>query len=49
MRRSRDLRGDLVENTQRITDAIERVVREHPEQWHWLMRRWKEYYPQLYE
>jgi KDO2-lipid IV(A) lauroyltransferase len=49
MRRSRDLRDDLVENTQRITDVIERVVREHPEQWHWLMRRWKEHYPQLYE
>jgi len=48
MRRSRDLRADLVENTQRITDVIERVVREHPEQWHWLMRRWKEHYPQLY-
>jgi KDO2-lipid IV(A) lauroyltransferase len=48
MRRSGDLRADLVENTQRITDAIERVVREHPEQWHWLMRRWEEHYPQLY-
>jgi KDO2-lipid IV(A) lauroyltransferase len=48
MRRSGDLRADLVENTQRITDVIERVVREHPEQWHWLMRRWEEHYPQLY-
>jgi KDO2-lipid IV(A) lauroyltransferase len=49
MRRSRDLRADLVENTQRITDVVERVVREHPEQWFWLMRRWKEHYPHLYE
>jgi Kdo2-lipid IVA lauroyltransferase/acyltransferase len=48
MRRSRDLRADLVENTQRITDVVERAVRENPEQWHWLMRRWKEHYPQLY-
>lgn len=49
MRRSKDLRADLVENTQRITDEVERAVREHPEQWHWLMRRWKEHYPHLYE
>jgi KDO2-lipid IV(A) lauroyltransferase len=49
MRRSKDLRADLVENTQRITDEVERAVREHPEQWHWLMRRWKEHYPELYE
>jgi KDO2-lipid IV(A) lauroyltransferase len=42
MRRTKDLRADLVENTQRITDVVERVVRKHPEQWFWLMRRWKE-------
>jgi len=49
MRRSKDLRADLVENTQRITDVVEQVVREHPEQWFWLMRRWKEHYPYLYQ
>lgn len=49
MLRSRDLRRDLVVNTQRITDVVEGMVRQHPEQWHWLMRRWKEHYPQLYE
>jgi KDO2-lipid IV(A) lauroyltransferase len=48
MRRTKDLRADLVENTQRITDVVEQVVREHPEQWFWLMRRWKEHYPHLY-
>jgi len=49
MRRTKDLRADLVTNTQRITDVVERMVRRHPEQWFWLMRRWKEHYPQLYE
>ena len=48
MLRSRDLRRDLVVNTQRITDVVEAMVRQHPEQWHWVMRRWKEHYPHLY-
>ncbi len=48
MRRSGDLRGDLLENTQRITAAVEQAVRAHPEQWHWMMRRWKDHYPDLY-
>jgi KDO2-lipid IV(A) lauroyltransferase len=49
MLRTKDLRADLVTNTQRITDVVERMVRRHPEQWFWLMRRWKEHYPHLYE
>jgi KDO2-lipid IV(A) lauroyltransferase len=49
MRRTNDLRADLAVNTQRITDVIESMVRRHPEQWFWLMRRWKEHYPELYE
>jgi len=49
MRRTKDLRADLVANTQRITDVVEGMVRRHPEQWFWLMRRWKEHYPELYE
>jgi KDO2-lipid IV(A) lauroyltransferase len=47
--RTKDLRRDLVVNTQRITDVVESTVRQHPEQWHWLMKRWKDHYPQLYE
>jgi Kdo2-lipid IVA lauroyltransferase/acyltransferase len=49
MLRTKDLRADLMTNTQRITDVVERMVRRHPEQWFWLMRRWKEHYPELYE
>ena len=49
MLRSRDLRRDLVVNTQRITDVVEGMVRQHPEQWHWVMKRWKDHYPEINE
>lgn len=39
--RTGNLRADLVANTQRVQDAIERVVRYYPEQWLWMHRRWK--------
>ena len=36
-----DLDHDIVVNTARFTEAIERQVRTHPEQWFWVHRRWK--------
>ncbi|GIW43127.1 MAG: lipid A biosynthesis acyltransferase [Candidatus Binatia bacterium] len=33
--------GDLVENTQRCSRAIEEMIRRYPEQWIWFHRRWK--------
>ncbi|MBI1356175.1 MAG: lipid A biosynthesis acyltransferase [Acidobacteria bacterium] len=36
-----DREADLRENTQRCQTAIERAVRERPEQWLWMHRRWK--------
>lgn len=48
VRRSGDLRADLLENTQRITAAVEQAVRAHPDQWHWALKRWKDHYPDLY-
>ncbi len=36
-----DERRDLVTNTQRFTSVVEEYVRDYPEQWAWLHRRWK--------
>jgi len=38
---SGDKEADLVENTQRCQNVIEQAVREHPDQWLWIHRRWK--------
>jgi KDO2-lipid IV(A) lauroyltransferase len=48
VQRSGNLRDDLKRNTQRITDIVEAAVREYPEQYLWMQKRWKEYYPHLY-
>ena len=45
---SGDLRADVQTNTQLITDAVERMIRRYPDQWFWVHKRWKKYYPQLY-
>ena len=45
---SGDLRSDVQANTQLITDAVERMIRKYPEQWSWIHKRWKKYYPHLY-
>ncbi len=36
-----DLTGDVRRDTQRIHSIIENVVREYPDQWMWIHRRWK--------
>ncbi|MBU2622132.1 MAG: hypothetical protein KKD92_07440, partial [Proteobacteria bacterium] len=46
--RTKDLRDDLSANTQIMTDAIENAVRRYPDQWLWLHKRWKRFYPDLY-
>ncbi len=43
-----DLRFDVQTNTQHITDAVERMIRKYPDQWFWVHKRWKKYYPHLY-
>jgi KDO2-lipid IV(A) lauroyltransferase len=48
IRRTNDLRSDLQTNTQLITDRVESAIRNYPEQWNWMLKRWKEFYPGLY-
>ncbi|MEX2036382.1 MAG: lipid A biosynthesis lauroyl acyltransferase, partial [Xanthobacteraceae bacterium] len=40
---ARDAEGqvDIARTMQIITDVVEGWVREHPEQWLWLHRRWR--------
>lgn len=45
---SGDLRADVQANTQLITDAVEGMIRKYPEQWFWVHKRWKKYYPHVY-
>ncbi len=48
LQRTRDLKVDLKTNTQIMLDAIEKAIRVYPEQWFWVHKRWKKYYPHLY-
>ncbi|HXP85067.1 MAG TPA: lysophospholipid acyltransferase family protein [Bryobacteraceae bacterium] len=33
--------GDVLDDTQRVHTVLEQVIREHPDQWLWIHRRWK--------
>ena len=39
--RTGDLEADIQANTQKFTSVIEKYVRNYPEQWLWVHRRWK--------
>jgi KDO2-lipid IV(A) lauroyltransferase len=41
MPRGADGKIDVAAGTQKITDVVEGWIREHPEQWLWLQRRWR--------
>jgi len=48
IQRTNNLRTDIQVNTQIMSDSIEKAVRQHPEQWFWVHKRWKKFYPELY-
>jgi lauroyl/myristoyl acyltransferase len=48
IRRTTDLRSDLQFNTQLITARVERAILNYPDQWNWMLKRWKDFYPDLY-
>ncbi len=36
-----EITGDVVSDTQRLHRILEQVIREYPDQWLWIHRRWK--------
>jgi KDO2-lipid IV(A) lauroyltransferase len=48
IQRTNNLRADIQTNTQLITDRVEQAIRKNPVQWFWTLKRWKDFYPDLY-
>jgi KDO2-lipid IV(A) lauroyltransferase len=40
-----DLEKELLINTQKQSDALQRIIYDHPELWFWIHRRWKKQPP----
>lgn len=36
-----EMNGDVLADTQRVYNLLEQVIREYPDQWLWIHRRWK--------
>ena len=45
---TKDRNNDIKINTQRMTNAVEQIIRIYPDQWFWVHKRWKRHYPELY-
>lgn len=49
MQKSADKDEDIRKSVQAQADIIERVIREKPDEWFWLHKRWRAYHKELYE
>lgn len=46
--KTKDIQYDIMQNTQIMTNVVEKIVQEYPEQWFWVHKRWKRHHPELY-
>jgi Kdo2-lipid IVA lauroyltransferase/acyltransferase len=46
--KTKDRQSDIQINTQMMISAVETIVREYPDQWFWVHKRWKRHHPELY-
>lgn len=49
LKKTDDAHADYQANNQLIAHVIEDAVREYPDQWLWVHKRWKKHYPYLYK
>ena len=48
MNDSGDKKADILENVQAQAEITEKVIREKPDEWFWIHKRWKNQYEELY-
>jgi len=48
LKKTDDRNADIIENTQLMNDAIEKMIMAYPDQWFWFHKRWKRHYPDIY-
>lgn len=47
--KSDDIQKDIVELTQKQSDAIEKAVKKKPDEWFWFHKKWKNQYEEIYK
>ena len=47
--KTEDKERDLIDMTQAQAKAMEEVIRSKPEEWFWVHKRWKGFYPEIYQ
>jgi KDO2-lipid IV(A) lauroyltransferase len=47
--KSDDMEKDIVELTQKQSDAIEKAIKNKPDEWFWFHKKWKNQYEEIYK